>query len=841
MTDFNAGALYIPVRPDLVGFQQQLAAQATAAGNAAGAAMTTALSSRLRKASATLSNAGRSLTRYVSLPILGIGYAATKTALSYDKAFTKILAVTNIGRKQVEEWRQAVLDLSKQTARSPDELAHGLYFLASAGLEVDQVMETLEVSAKAAAAGLGETGDIARLTANVLNAYPKAGLKAIDVVDNLTAAVKAGTAEPDEFANAMGRLLPLATKAEVGFDELSASLATVSNIGLDVNEGVTAMRGLIRSLVAPTNETQETMKELGLSTDRVREVLADDGLLAALDLLYEKSNGQVDVLQDLVPNIRALTGFFGLTEQEASKVNEIFEDVANSTGELNKAFETTTRSRAFKFDKAMNQLRIAGIRLGNQLIPIIINDVVPAIQDLVKWFENLSPAAKDFAVKGAIAAALAGPFLRLAGAGFRLAAGLAKVVPWLLRLGKVPPVPPGIIPGFGGGGGTLPAPPMPTGIPVFGTGAPSSPIGPPIVAGRPPMGGMPRGGGIATPFSITIPPEEVDIISLYSANLEGLGVTAENLETELARAQEAIAETGSTTQVSAEAFQYAAEQGISYSAALKAVANGAKAGTPVVEDNNKVFQESADLSKAGARMLNQQLKAYQDLTGHGLKPVTIQMAKNLIAAGDAQGGFELLHDRVLAASRRIRDNVDASTDGAQSARELRSATTSAGKAFEEGSTKADKLTFAIKAVPKSAITRVVAETATAAARIQAFKELLQSVPNSVTVVGKVIAGVGRDLPGDAAGNWYEPRHGGYVRRIAEGGEAEGVFNERQVKALHAMGIRDGRGGAKGGDGGTTRLVVLEGRVDVDTGRIRAIAREESDGDRRHAKALGRMR
>lgn len=416
----NAGTVYVDVRPNTAGFATQLNAQMATAATSAGRTF----SQKLQGAAAGLSNVGRSLTRYVSLPLAGIGAVATKTALDYDKAFTQIAAVTNTSQAQVADWKREVLGLAGETARAPQELAEGLYFLASAGLEASQIMPTLEASAKGAAAGLGETSDIARLTANVLNAYPKSALTAADAIDTLVAAVREGTAEPDEFANAMGRILPIASKADVEFEELAASLASLSNIGLDVNEGVTAMRGLLQAITAPTQQSTDALKKMGLTTQELRDSLADDGLIDTLRLLEEQSGGNIDKLRELVPNVRALTGFFGLTEQEARKVDAAFQAVADSTGSLDRAFEKTEKGAAFKFQKAMTDLRVAGIRLGNQIIPILVDDVIPAIQDAIKWFTDLSPAAKDLAVKLGLLAILAGPLLRLAGGLLRVAAGV---------------------------------------------------------------------------------------------------------------------------------------------------------------------------------------------------------------------------------------------------------------------------------------------------------------------------------------------------------------------------------------------------------------------------------
>jgi TP901 family phage tail tape measure protein len=294
---------------------------------------------------------------------------ALRSALQFDQAFARIDAISNASAKEIAGFREQVLKLSGETARAPAELANAMFFLSSSGLSARQAVEALEASAKAAAVGLGATEDIAKVVANALNAYADAGLTAKQATDTLVAAVREGSAEPADFADALGRILPIASQAQVGFDEVTASLAALSNIGLDVNEGVTAMRGLLQALVAPGSQAAETLTEVGISADEMRRVLSEQGLLAALRLLEERTGGNIDLMKRIVPNVRALTGAFGLTVQEAEKVNGIFERVTRSSGSLDEAFRTMEQTASFRVARALQQLRTAAQELASKVLP----------------------------------------------------------------------------------------------------------------------------------------------------------------------------------------------------------------------------------------------------------------------------------------------------------------------------------------------------------------------------------------------------------------------------------------------------------------------------------------
>jgi TP901 family phage tail tape measure protein len=356
----------------------------------------------------------RSLSRGLKLAstaVIGIGVVATKMALDYEDAFTKISAVSNASAQDVEKWKKQVLELAGDTAKAPKELADALFFLASAGLKTNQIMPVLEASAKASAAGLGEVADISRLTANVLNAYAGSGLKAAQVTDTLVAAVREGSADTDEFGTAIGRILPIASTAGISFDSVAASLASLSNIGLDVNEGVTAMRGLFQALVAPGAAAREALAGVGLSAQELLTSLQEDGLVGTIRLLdsavKKNTTTQADymgTLREIVPNIRSLTGLLGLTSQEAERVDGIFRRVDDSTGSLATAFRETAEGPGFAFRQALTDIQVVLIQLGDLILPLLVSVVdfiqqnwTPAWEAVVEGFNKAWDAVQPFA------------------------------------------------------------------------------------------------------------------------------------------------------------------------------------------------------------------------------------------------------------------------------------------------------------------------------------------------------------------------------------------------------------------------------------------------------------
>ena len=107
----------------------------------------------------------------------------------------------------------------------------------SAGFEGKEALDVLEASAKAAAAGLGETKQVADAVTSAVNAYGIENLSAARSTDILVATVREGKAEADSIAGALGQVLPAASELGVEFAELGGTIAALTRIGLGADQG----------------------------------------------------------------------------------------------------------------------------------------------------------------------------------------------------------------------------------------------------------------------------------------------------------------------------------------------------------------------------------------------------------------------------------------------------------------------------------------------------------------------------------------------------------------------------------------------------------------------------
>jgi len=389
---------------------------------------------------AKFSTAGRSLFMGLTVPILAAGGAAMKLGMDFGESLDHIVGLAGVAREQVNAWKDDIYDIARATAKGPGELAEALYFITSAGIKGAAAIETLDAAAHAAAAGLGETQIVADAVTSVLNAYGTSTISAAEATAVLVGAVREGKGEANEFAPAIGRVIPIASQLGVSFDQVAAAIAAMTRTGLDANEAVTALRGIFTELVQGGGQGAEVLEKVGLSAAGLQDQLRKEGLLAVLRTLAERFRGNVTDLSMFIGNVRALTGFMTLTGQDAQMVNDIFSALANTTGEdLATAFEAVAEGPGFKLRQALNMIRVEAVRLGDEIGPTIVGVIAPAVHRLtdvlsrlIERFKELPPEGQKAVLLMAALAAAAGPFLMVLGS---MASGVGAVIQLLALLG----------------------------------------------------------------------------------------------------------------------------------------------------------------------------------------------------------------------------------------------------------------------------------------------------------------------------------------------------------------------------------------------------------------------
>lgn len=375
-------------------------------------------SANLKKLGGQMQDVGQKMTLGVTLPIIGAGAAAVKLSNDFDSAFGQMVGLAGVPADEVERLKEAVLDLAGETAVAPQELAEGLYFAASAGLDAAQAMDAVTIAARASSAGMGSTQDVVGLAASAVASYGAANISSAEAVDILTASIREGRAEPAELAGSLGRVLPIAASLGVGLEEVGGTVAYLSNIFGDTDRTVTSVNDAFAKLAAPTDGARTALEAAGTSADELHRVIGADGLLAGLQLLRDHGfAGNSAAIRELMPDMQGAAALTALLNDESGTLADTMGAVADSTGALDQAYAAIDEDA-----KAMKQswvdIQIALIQVGEIIGPIIA-DIASGAADLAGQFADLPGPVQKLILAVAALLAVAGPLVMVTGSLMR--------------------------------------------------------------------------------------------------------------------------------------------------------------------------------------------------------------------------------------------------------------------------------------------------------------------------------------------------------------------------------------------------------------------------------------
>ncbi len=398
----------------------------------------------LDRTSSQIESVGASMSAGLTAPILALAGAATKLALDFDAPFDKMQSILGQSTMQTDALRDSVLQLAGQTAQSPKELGAALYDIQAAGIRGAAAMDVLKASAEASAIGLGSTKTVASFLAAELNAYGPMALSAAQATSVLIEAARVGRVNIDDLVSSVGAIMPIAAQAGVSFDQVAAAVSAMTRSGLEAGQAATGLRTILQTLEKPSSSVQKALAMVGLSAAALKDELQSKGLLATLQTLKTATEGNDEAIAQIFPNARTFAGVLSLLGANSSSTKSIFDSLAHTTTDtLGAAFRTAASQDGFQFQQALTQIQTSLIRLGNDLLPVIIPLVerfTKAIGDLSSWFEHLDLGSKDLAFVLLSIVASVGPLLLAFSALYSSAAtvlGLFRLIIGLTGLANI--------------------------------------------------------------------------------------------------------------------------------------------------------------------------------------------------------------------------------------------------------------------------------------------------------------------------------------------------------------------------------------------------------------------
>ncbi len=366
-------------------------------------------------AARTEASAGR-----LSKVFLGLGVAvaaalvgAVSAAASFETQMRNVASLGGVTDSSFKAMSASVLDLSRNLPQSANDLAKGLYDIASSGFQGAEGLEVLEASAKAASAGLATTAEAAKAVTAVLNAYGLESSDAARVSDILFQTVNLGVVSFAELSSVIGDVVGSAAAAQIPIEEVGAAIATMTLSGVTAAEAGTSLNRVIGSFIKPSDEMALALSSIGYQSGMT--ALKQEGLVGIMEKLRVATGGNVEVLAQLFDEQRAIRGTLGLMSDGGQNLIRVFEGMKTATegvGATQRAFAEQSKALSFQLKQAKNEIMALVIEGATPLLGFLKSGIEGlremaqaagpglgrALQALQPFFAGLVAAGGDFVV-----------------------------------------------------------------------------------------------------------------------------------------------------------------------------------------------------------------------------------------------------------------------------------------------------------------------------------------------------------------------------------------------------------------------------------------------------------
>src|SRR5690625_1098487 len=219
--------------------------------------------SGMQSSANAMSSIGSTMTRNVTLPLVGVGTAAAITGAKFQRQMSTVGAVSGATGTEIEAMSNKAREMGATTMFSATEAGEGMEYLARAGYNTDEVLTSIPSVLDLAAAGAVDLGSAADITSNILSGFGMEASETAKVADILALASARSNVDVQGLGEAFKYVAPVAAMSGQSVESTTAAIGLLGDAGIQGGQAGRMLRSGLVSLLAPSDQAAALMKELG--------------------------------------------------------------------------------------------------------------------------------------------------------------------------------------------------------------------------------------------------------------------------------------------------------------------------------------------------------------------------------------------------------------------------------------------------------------------------------------------------------------------------------------------------------------------------------------------------
>jgi len=348
----------------------------------------------------------------------------SEKAAEFEVNVAKITTVADTSVRSASQLSEGISALSMDVAKSVNELAEAEYDAISSSIETADAIGFVDTANKLAVSGFTDSATAVDVLTTSINAYGAQASDASKISDYLITTQNLGKTTVDELAHSLGMVIPTAAAYEVELDNLSTGYAVLTSNGVATAQSTTYLKSMLSELADTGSAVAGILKE---ETGKSFTELNQEGysLGDVMQILGDSVGGNATAFSNLWNSIEAGTGALSLYNSGADKFNDYLNQMRNSIGATEKAYEVMTDTTDYSTKRLENSFNNLSIAIGEDLNPTV-SSLQNGVADVTDGF------TKMIQKHPAISAALTGVTLAISAAtvslvGYKVAMTVATL------------------------------------------------------------------------------------------------------------------------------------------------------------------------------------------------------------------------------------------------------------------------------------------------------------------------------------------------------------------------------------------------------------------------------
>ncbi|MBP2202129.1 TP901 family phage tail tape measure protein [Methanococcus voltae] len=334
--------------------------------------------------------AGAGVSAFVAPAVASLGLAINK-GMDFEQTMKNVQAVTDSTEEEFKELCECTKEIGETTVFSASQAGEAMYYLASAGLNNMQIMESLHPIMQLSSATQYDLANTASLVTSVMKQYNMEITETSRVVDVLAMATGKSQAMMPKLVNAFRQVGNKSSALGYSFEDTTAALMGLMDKSMTGEQAGTALNAFFQNLINPTKEANEVLKEFGIQTvDANEKILSLPNIISQFQNALE-NGGMTDIDMAKLFGESAANAATAMFKSGVESYNNAKEQLLNSAGKASKMEATQLNSVAGAlalFKSAVESIQLAVFEKMREPIREFMND----IQDII-------PSVKEFAIE----------------------------------------------------------------------------------------------------------------------------------------------------------------------------------------------------------------------------------------------------------------------------------------------------------------------------------------------------------------------------------------------------------------------------------------------------------